>query len=163
VKRNLSVLFSLVVLASMMLAACGGVATEAPAVEPVATEAPAVEPAATEAPMAAYEGLMVEAPDCEYGGEFKSIEAVDELTVKITLCVPDPAFPSKIAFSSFAIQPTEYLESTGGNGDLLEKPVGTGPYMVSEWVRGDQLVFKANPNYWGEKAGSETLAWFKLD
>ncbi len=159
-KRNLSVLFSLVVLASMMLAACGGgVATEAPAVEPAATEAPAVEPAATEAPMAAYEGLMVEAPDCEYGGEFKSIEAVDELTVKITLCVPDPAFPSKIAFSSFAIQPTEYLESTGGNGDLLEKPVGTGPYMVSEWVRGDQLVFKANPNYWGEKAGSETLVF----
>lgn len=158
-KRNLSVLLSLVVLASMMLAACGGgAATEAPA---VATEAPAVEApaAATEAPMAAYEGLMVEAPDCEYGGEFKSIEAVDEFTVKITLCVPDPAFPSKIAFTSFAIQPSEYLESTGGNGDLLEKPVGTGPYMVSEWVRGDQLVFKANPNFWGEKPGSETLVF----
>ena len=71
--------------------------------------------------------MMVEAPDCEYGGEFKSIEAVDELTVKVTLCVPDPAFPSKIAFTSFAIQPSEYLESTGGNGDLLEKPIGTGP------------------------------------
>jgi len=161
VKRNLSVLLSLVVLASMMLAACGGgAATEAPAVATeapaVATEAPAV---ATEAPMAAYEGMMVEAPDCEYGGEFKSIEAVDETTVKITLCVPDPAFPSKIAFTSFAVQPSEYLESTGGNGDLLEKPIGTGPYMVDSWVRGDQLVLKANPNYWGENKGAETLVF----
>jgi peptide/nickel transport system substrate-binding protein len=51
VKRNLSVLLSLVVLASILLAACGGTkATEAPAAEaPAATEAPA---AATEAPAA---------------------------------------------------------------------------------------------------------------
>jgi len=160
VKRNLSVLLSLVVLASMMLAACGAPATEAPAVEAAEAAVAATEaPVATEAPAAAYEGMMVEAPNCEYGGEFKSIEAVDEFTVKITLCVPDPAFPSKIAFSSFAIQPSEYLQSTGGNGALLEKPIGTGPYMVSEWVRGDQLVLKANPNYWGEKAGSETLVF----
>lgn len=78
---------------------------------------------------------------------------------KITLCVPDPAFPSKIAFTSFAVQPAEYLESTGAAGDLLEKPIGTGPYMVSEWVRGDQLVFKAFPEYWGEKAMTDTLVF----
>jgi len=160
VKRNLSVLLSLVVLASVVLAACGAPATEAPA---AATEAPAVATeapaAATEAPAAAYEGSSVVAPDCEYGGEFKSIEAVDELTVKITLCVPDPAFPSKIAFTSFAIQPSEYLEASGGNGDLLEKPVGTGPYIVDSWVRGDQLVLKKNPNYWGENVGAETLVF----
>jgi ABC-type transport system substrate-binding protein len=157
VKRNLSVLLSLIVLASLLLAACGTPATEAP----VATEAPAVvteAPVATEAP-AAYEGMMVESPDCDYGGEFKSIEAVDELTVKITLCVPDPAFPSKIAFSSFGIQPSEYLESTGATGDILEKPIGTGPYMLDTWERGNQLVFKANPDYWGEKAKSETLVF----
>ena len=155
-KRNLSVLLSLIVLASLLLAACGTPATEAP----VATEAPAVTeaPVATEAP-AAYEGMMVESPDCDYGGEFKSIEAVDELTVKITLCVPDPAFPSKIAFTSFAIQPSEYIESTGGNGDLLEKPIGTGPYMVESWERGSQLVLKANPDFWGDKALSDTLVF----
>ncbi|MBK8420915.1 ABC transporter substrate-binding protein [Candidatus Villigracilis saccharophilus] len=159
-KRKLSVLLSLVVLASVVLAACGAPATEAPA---AATEAPAVATeapaAATEAPAVAYEGSSVVAPDCEYGGEFKSIEAVDELTVKITLCVPDPAFPSKIAFTSFAIQPSEYLEASGGNGDLLEKPVGTGPYIVDSWVRGDQLVLKKNPNYWGENVGAETLVF----
>jgi ABC-type transport system substrate-binding protein len=152
VKRNLSVLLSLVVLASLMLAACGTPATEAPA-----TAAPATVAPATEAP--AYDGLTVESPDCDYGGEFKSIQAVDALTVKITLCVPDPAFPSKIAFTSFGIQPSEYLESTGATGDILEKPIGTGPYMLDTWERGNQLVFKANPDYWGEKAQTQTLVF----
>ena len=158
-KRNISVLLSLVVLASLMLAACGGgAATQAPATEAPATEAPATAAPATEAPVA-YEGMKVEAPNCDYGGEFKSIEAVDEFTVKITLCVPDPAFPSKIAFTSFGIQPSEYLESTGATGDILEKPIGTGPYMLDTWERGNQLVFKANPNYWGDKAKTETLVF----
>jgi peptide/nickel transport system substrate-binding protein len=160
VKRNLSVLLSLVVFASMMLAACGGgAATQAPAatVAPAATAAPTATEAPTAAP--AYQGMTVSAKDCTYGGEFKSIEAVDELTVKITLCNPDPAFPSKIAFTSFGIQPSEYLQSTGATGAILEKPIGTGPYMVDSWDRGNQLVFKANPNYWGEKAKVGTLVF----
>jgi len=145
----------------MVLVACGGGATEAPATEapaPPPTEAPVATEAPTEAPVA-YEGMMVESPDCDYGGEFKSVEAVDEFTVKITLCVPDPAFPSKIAFTSFAVQPSEYLESTGGKGDLLEQPIGTGPYMIESWERGNQLVLKAFPDYWGENTGAETLVF----
>ena len=165
-KRNLSVLLSLLVLASMTLAACGGapatqapVATEAPATEaPAPTEAPATEMPATEAP-AAYDGLKMEAPNCDYGGEFKSMEAVDEFTVKFTLCVPDPAFPAKIAFTSFAIQPQEYLESTGATGDILEKPIGTGPYKIESWERGNQLVFTKFDDYWGDPAKNQTLVF----
>ena len=52
--------------------------------------------------------ILWSAPDCAYGGEFKSIEAVDAKTVKFTLCYPDPAFISKIAFSVFAIQDKDY-------------------------------------------------------
>jgi ABC-type transport system substrate-binding protein len=109
----------------------------------------------------AFKATKVEAPNCDYGGEFKSIEAVDEFTVKVTLCVPDPAFPSKIAFSAFGIQPADYLASTGGNGTLLEKPIGTGPYYVSNWVRGDQLVFKSFPQYWdkAKNVGAGTLVF----
>ena len=47
-RNRLSALLALLVVASMVLAACGGTATEAPAVEE--TEAPAVEE--TEAPAA---------------------------------------------------------------------------------------------------------------
>jgi len=72
--------------------------------------------------------------------------------------VPDPAFPSKVAFSALNIHPSEYLEATGGGGaELVENPIGTGPYMMDEWRRGDQLILKRNDNYWGEPAKAATL------
>src|SRR5215216_2154720 len=118
VKRNLYVLLSLLVVASVVLAGCGGAA---PATEaPVATEPPATEAPATEAP-SAYEGMLVESPDCDYGGEFKSIEAVDEFTVKFTLCAPDPAFLSKVAFGVFAIQDSDYLTANGGDSAKMSE------------------------------------------
>lgn len=97
--------------------------------------------------------------DCDYGGEFKSIEAVDDLTVKFTLCASDVAFPSKVAFTAFAIHPSEYLQKTAGGGDLLDKPIGTGPYKVEKWAKGDSIIFKRNADYWGDKAIAETLVF----
>ena len=167
-KRQLTILFSLVILASMVLAACGGgAATEAPA-EPAAPAATA-EPAATEAPrrpkfqpshrgpkvpIATFDGTSLVAEDCDYGGVFKSIEATDQYTVTFNLCKTDAAFLSKLAFTPFAIFSSEWLEATAGDetrtSEGLEMPVGTGPYMVSEWNRGESVTFTKNPDYWGE-------------
>jgi ABC-type transport system substrate-binding protein len=102
--------------------------------------------------------LSLSAPDCEYGGEFKSIEAVDAATVKFTLCYPDPAFPSKVAFSSFAIADKAFLDANSGDSMLMsEAPNGTGPYKVTAWNRGDSVVFEAYPEYWGEVAKTKNL------
>ena len=99
-----------------------------------------------------------EAADCSYGGELKSIEAVDDNTVKFTLCTSDVAFPSKVAFSSFAIHSEKQLDATGGGGpELVEQPIGTGPYIFDQWIKGDSIILKANPDYWGEKAKADTL------
>ncbi len=159
--QKLMALLSFLVIASMVLAACGpGAATEAP---PEATEPPVV---ATEPPEAApyaeipyEEPLSVAAADCSYGGKIQEIAAVDRLTVQFTLCKSDPAFLAKAAFIPFAVQPREYLEYTGGTGDLLEHPVGTGPYTVSEFVRGDHLTFEAFGDYWGAPALTPTLIY----
>lgn len=97
------------------------------------------------------------APSCDYGGEFLSMEAVDETTVKFTLCYPDPAFPSKVAFSAFGIQSSDYLEATGGTGDIIQNPIGTGPYVLENWDLGNEAVFTRNENYWGELANEATL------
>jgi peptide/nickel transport system substrate-binding protein len=167
VKRNLFALLSLLVITSVMLTACGGAATEAPApIEdpateaPAPTEAPATEAPETEAP-ADFDGMSVAAPDCDYGGKISSIEAVDQLTVVFNLCKPDPAFLAKVAFTPFGIQPSEYIEATGGTGDILERPIGTGPYMIENWARGDSITYRRFDNYWGEPAIAETavLRW----
>ena len=101
---------------------------------------------------------MYAAESCDYGGEIQSIEAVDDLTVKFTLCYPDPAFPSKVAFSALGIYPSEYLESTGGGGvELFQNPVGTGPYMLENWDLGNEIVMTRNDSYWGDPAGEQTL------
>ena len=99
----------------------------------------------------------LEAPNCDYGGLLRSIEMVDQYTVKMSLCSASPAFPQFIAQSSFAIQPSEWLEALAAaagdeaaKGDLLASPIGTGPYMLERWDRGSEMVFTANPNYWGE-------------
>ncbi|HLA42358.1 MAG TPA: ABC transporter substrate-binding protein [Aggregatilineales bacterium] len=106
-----------------------------------------------------FEPISMAADSCDYGGEFLSMEAVDESTVKFTLCYPDPAFPSKAAFSALAISPSEYLEATGGGGDLVSNPVGTGPYMLEEWVRGESLTLSRFDNYWGTPAIAQTLVF----
>ena len=144
-KNKLFALLSLFILASMILVACGGGAAATPA----ATEAPTAIP---------FTADKLEAADCSYGGEFKAIEAVDANTVKFTLCNPDPAFLSKVAFGVFAIQDKDYLDANGGDSaKMSEAPNGTGPYTVKEWVRGDHITFEANPNYWGGEPKNKTL------
>lgn len=106
-----------------------------------------------------FEPMSYSAESCDYGGEFLSIEALDEYTVKFTLCYPDPAFPSKAAFSAFAIHSAEYLEATGGGGDLVDNPIGTGPYMMESWTRGDNLTLKRYEDYWGTPALTDTVVF----
>lgn len=175
-KHRIWVLFAGLVLVALLAAACGG--ATAPTAAPAPTEAPTVaptpvpptpEPTKAPEPTATPEPEPTEAPamelmsssvdNCDYGGEIKSIEAIDPLTVKFTLCFPDPAFPAKAADTALQIHPSEYLEATGGTGDLLEKAIGTGPYMLKEWRKGDQMIMEANANYWGDKAKAQTLVF----
>ncbi|MCW5875623.1 MAG: hypothetical protein KIS85_01955 [Anaerolineales bacterium] len=147
---------ALLLAASLLLAAC------APAATP-STESPSApsQPSGGEPSAEGFVGDVLSAESCDYGGKILSIEAVDELTVVFTLCKPDPAFLAKIAFTPFGIQPKEWIASTGGTGQILERPIGTGPYMVSEWVRGDQVVFSRFDDYWGEPGSAQTavLRW----
>lgn len=170
--RSILALSGVVVL--LLVIACAPVAAPAPSTAPTsqapaATQAPAsavpaqATAAATQPPAEAFKGDKIEAPNCDYKtedrtAEFKSIEAVDQYTVKFTLCNPDPAFPAKVAFSSFSIQDKDFLNANGGDSaKMSDKPVGTGPYMVQEWVRGDHITFAANPDYWGDKAKTKTV------
>lgn len=97
------------------------------------------------------------APDCDYGGNLSSIEAVDELTVVVTLCNPDAIFDQEMASLAMAVHPSEYLESTGGTGDLLTNAIGTGPLRLVNWDQGNEIVFERFDDYWGEPALEDTV------
>jgi ABC-type transport system substrate-binding protein len=173
VNKKLFALLSVLVIASLAISACAKTPepTEAPMTEAPMTEAPTAAP--TEAPeptaipkvsVATFDGTSLVAESCDYGGFFKSIVATDANTVTFTLCKTDAAFLSKIAFSPFAIYPSEWIEATAGEttrtSEGLEKPIGTGPYMVGEWTRGDSITFVKNPDYWGEAPdAAETLVF----
>jgi len=122
------------------------------------TEAPSGSPTTGEEPMD-FEGLTLDAGGCDYGGKVSSITAVDEFTVDFQLCSPDPAFLAKMAFSVFGIQPAEHLQATGGAP--IDNPIGTGPYSLVEWVRGDSVVYEAFPDYYGPQPTHQTavLRW----
>jgi peptide/nickel transport system substrate-binding protein len=129
---------------------------------PTETDAPAEAdaPAETDAPADGFAPASIAAESCDYGGSLSSITAIDETTVEFTLCRPDVAFESKVAFSAFGIWPEEVLEATGGGGpELFENPVGTGPYQLTEWDRGNQLVLGAYDGYWGDPAEADTLVF----
>ncbi|MDQ3385067.1 MAG: ABC transporter substrate-binding protein [Actinomycetota bacterium] len=119
------------------------------------------EDAASE-PAADFEPLLFETDQCgaeTYTGNLQKIEAADAQTVTFTLCEPDVAFPSKVAFSAFGILPSEYIEETGGGLPLSEAPIGTGPYQLQEWDRGNQLILEKYEDYWGEPAKSDTVVF----
>ena len=161
--NKLFVLLALIVMVGMTLSACGGPAVEEPAVEEPAAEEPAAEEPAVEEPVSEFtEPMSVAAENCDYGGKIKSIEAVDEFTVKFTMCKPDPAFPAKAAFTPFGIYPQEWLMANANEANqetLLSSPVGTGPFYLAEWARGDSVTFKKFDDYWGDKALYDTLVF----
>jgi ABC-type transport system substrate-binding protein len=68
------------------------------------------------------------------------------------MCKPDPAFPAKAAFTPFGIQPEEHIAATKGTGSILENPIGTGPFKMNSWNRGDSIIMDRNDDYWGDNA-----------
>lgn len=53
--------------------------------------------------------------------------------------------------------------SRTGVADLANRPVGTGPYVVSERRRGDSIVLRRNPGYWGRMPGYRTVVLKYID
>ncbi len=143
-----------------MLVALGLVvaACTAQSAEPSGSTTPSDSQApVSEAPFEPISYPEAGAADCAYGGEFSEIKAIDATTVEFTLCYSDPAFLSKMAFTSNAIHDSDYLAANMANHRILAAPNGTGPYSFGEYVRGDHITLTRNDAYWGDAAIAENL------
>ncbi len=78
----------------------------------------------------------------------KSVEAVDEYTVRVTLDRPFAPFLAVLTDRAGIIASPKAIEEGGGR--ISKNPVGTGPFEFVERVRGDHITVKKNPDYWRE-------------
>lgn len=76
-----------------------------------------------------------------------SYEKTDDLTLSFKLTEPDAAFLNSLSHPAVSILSKAYVE---GGADLATKPMGTGPFVLDEWVQNDHATFSVNENYWGE-------------
>jgi peptide/nickel transport system substrate-binding protein len=71
-------------------------------------------------------------------------EATDDTTVVLHMAKPYNALLYTLAVLGI-VPEHAYDENYGAN------PVGSGRYMLEQWDRGQQVILKANPDYYGEK------------
>ncbi|NLY76325.1 MAG: hypothetical protein GX075_13665 [Firmicutes bacterium] len=87
-----------------------------------------------------------------------SVKVVDDYTLKVNLKYPD-----SIIMMVFAQRPGGMIISPAAiekyGKDLGLNPVGTGPFMLEEWVVGDHITAKRNPNYWRIGADNKPLPY----
>ena len=70
-------------------------------------------------------------------------EAVDDTTVRFYLKRPYSIWPYTMAIVGI-------LPEHAYGPDYGEHPVGSGRYILKQWDRGQQVIFEANPDYYGE-------------
>jgi dipeptide transport system substrate-binding protein len=90
----------------------------------------------------------------------KSVDKVDEYTVKITLNKPEAPFLSNLAMEYAGIQSKEYaiaMLKAGTPEKLDQEPIGTGPFMMIQYQKDALIRFKAFPDYWAGKAKIDDL------
>ena len=73
----------------------------------------------------------------------KEAVAVDDTTVEFYLNEPYSIWPYTMAIVGI-VPEHAYNESYGQN------PIGSGRYILTQWDRGQQIIFEANPDYYGE-------------
>lgn len=77
----------------------------------------------------------------------EQVRAVDDATVRVRTLAPDPLLPARM--SVLPVLPAGVL-TADGQFDVYADPVGTGPWVVEEWVPGEELVVVPNERAFGE-------------
>ncbi len=93
------------------------------------------------------------------GLNMSTFKTINPYEFSVNLSAPYAAFPSCVAdFYNSIIDPNMDIAHGGYNGTtgtinsfMADNLVGTGPYMLTQWVMGDHMTLVRNPYYWGPK------------
>ncbi|AHG64713.1 ABC transporter substrate-binding protein [Advenella mimigardefordensis] len=86
----------------------------------------------------------------------KSVQKIDDYTVKFTLNEVDAPFLQNMAMAFAVIFSKEYMEKLLNEGKpqlLNQQPLGTGPFVFDRYQKDAQIRYRANTAYWDKEEG----------
>lgn len=89
-------------------------------------------------------------------GNLDKTEVVDDFTIRFTLNQPTSTFIN-LLISTGIVPKHAYDEN------YYENPIGSGPYRLVQWDRGQQIIVEENPYYYGIKPFFKKLTFLFLD
>jgi dipeptide transport system substrate-binding protein len=92
----------------------------------------------------------------------KSVEKVDDYTVRVTLNKAEAPFLSDLAMEYAGVQSKEYADAmmkAGTPEKLDQEPIGTGPFYLVQYQKDAIIRYKAWPQFWGGKAKIDDLVF----
>jgi len=111
-----------------------------------------------------FDRVLTPGNTCPLCGAFRgvnSIDAVDDTHLKLNLKQPIAPLLGLMTEATFGfLSPTTIAKGTDFFKDQ-EKPVGTGPYLLTDRVKGDHVTLTRNDSYWGAKPNYKTQT-FKI-
>ncbi|MFD5858725.1 ABC transporter substrate-binding protein [Streptomyces chartreusis] len=92
-----------------------------------------------------------------YVSNIASTTADGDYAVTFKLKEADASFIKALASLLF-ITPKKAIQAAG-NAKFATRPVGTGPFKIAEWVKGDHLTMDANCSYWRGEPTVSRVVW----
>lgn len=83
--------------------------------------------------------------------DLEGIAVTGDYTLEITLAAPNAGFTAELTSPSMSIVDQETMEAVQNFGLDPADTIGSGPYIITEWVANDHCTLVRNENYWGEK------------
>lgn len=108
----------------------------------------------------------------EYFSNMDRAEKIDDYTIRVHTKQPDPLLITLLNVQQSMIIPEKYVKGLTGDPKLAEdadyeafglKPVGTGPYGITEFVPGQKLVWERHDGYWGEKPDLDKVTVVRIN
>jgi len=96
----------------------------------------------------------------DYSVPVAGLTAPDPHTLQITLTRPFPQLLWILAMPYAYAVPREAVEYYGEN--FVSHPVGTGPFILSEWRRNYRLEYRRNPAWHGGAPGLERIVEYMI-
>ncbi|MGJ3403697.1 peptide ABC transporter substrate-binding protein [Glutamicibacter sp. Je.9.36] len=91
--------------------------------------------------------------------EMEGLKVVDDTTFTVELSQPESDFPLRLGYTAFMPLPEAAFEDPKAFG---EKPVGNGPYTLTEWNHDVNLKLDVNESYDGPRKAANAGIDFKV-